>query len=99
MAKQMIFLFQELTLKAYQETQFQIGRVKLNMDIGIQGDELLERIENFISQLTSELIKIFETLNDSDQSDEVIEFFKDIELIEMYEKFLIYYDKEVEALI
>lgn len=98
MHNQTIFLFQELTLKALLETQFYIKKVQINLEIGVKGDDILDNIKNFKSQLNSELVKIFETLQSSDQPDDVIEFFKDIDFNEIYDKFLVYFDKEVEGL-
>lgn len=97
MHNQTIFLFQDLILKAFLETQFFIKKVQLNVEIGVKGDELLERIKNSKSQLNSELLKIFETLQSSDQPNEVIEFFEDVDFNKIYDRFLVYYDKEVES--
>lgn len=97
MHDQTIFLFQDLTLKALLETQFYIKKVQLNVEIGVKGDIILERIKNFKRQLNSELVKIFETLQSSDQPVDVIEFFENVDFNEVYDKFLVYYDKEVES--
>ncbi len=94
-----IEIFQELTLKGLLETQEYIKRVHLNIQIGVKDDELLQRIKSFRELLASDLVKIFEPIQNGYQAKEINEFFEDVDFEDVYEKFLIYFDKEIEGIV
>ncbi|WP_080779564.1 hypothetical protein [Chryseobacterium phocaeense] len=94
-----ILIFQELTLKGYLETQEYIKRVNLNIKIGTDKDKIKEMSKSFRKMLNSDLEKIFLTLQDGTYDETIEGFFSNIDFQEIYDNFLMYYDKEVEGLL
>jgi len=96
MHNETIYLFQDLTLKAFLETQDFIKNVDLDFTIKNEETVMSDKISFWRKRLVSELHKIFDNLKSGHNSEEVNEFFENIDFNEVYDKFLQYFDKEVE---